>query len=346
MNDIRYADLTAKDIAEKLINLAKEDKKLLIIAHRNPDGDAVGSAFALKSIYGELGAKAVCICSDNIPGYLRFLLRDQTDIIFDENETYDAITAVDTASPDQMGDLSFLADRIEFAIDHHESCTPYCDTYRDKDSSAAGELIYDIYEFLVKEKIIEKNADISRLIYAAISADTGSFKYSNTTKRTHIIASKLIDEINSDKNGINTAEISRLLHNSRSLTQIKAEKLCIENLHLAENGKIAYIVLNRSEYTKYGLEENDFGSAVDIPRSIENVLLSFVIKESRKSERDKKVYKISTRSSCNINVSDICEKFGGGGHAKAAGAGIEAENEESATKMILAEFIKALKGEN
>lgn len=346
MNNALYKKLTAKDIAEKLIHCAENKEKLLICAHRNPDGDAVGSAFALKMIYKAMGGEAYCTSSDEIPDYLRFLLRDQESIKFNESIEYDTIVTVDTASPSQMGELSFLCEKVSFAIDHHESATEYSDTYRNKDASAAGEMIFEIYEELINKGIIKEDGDICRLIYSAISSDTGSFKYSNTTEDTHKIAAKLIKAVNNDKNGINTSEIARLIHNSKSIKSLKADKMVIENLRLTKDGKIAYVLLEGEDMDKNGLSEEDFGSAVDIPRSVEEVLLAFVLKDSKKTdENQNKIYRISARSSCDVSVGDICKKFGGGGHAKAAGASVSAENGELAVKAVLSEFNSALMGE-
>ena len=340
-----FAAFDAKDCAEKLKNIAKENKKTMIIAHRNPDGDAVGSAFALKLILESLGTQAFCACTGNIPDYLRFLLRGQEDIKFSENCKYDTIITVDTASPGQMGDLEHLSDKVYLAIDHHESCTPYCDEYRDKDASAAGEMVFNIYEYLVENKDISENADICRLIYAAISADSGSFMYSNTTEKTHITASKLIRVINNDKNGINSAEISRLLHNSKSLANLKAQMKSIEALTVCDDGKIAYILLSKEITECDGLKDEDFASSVDIPRSVDGVLLAFVMKECKNPNNNgKKFYRLSTRSSCEISVAEICKKFGGGGHAKAAGGSIEADSEKEALEAVLCAFRDALKG--
>ncbi len=338
-----YRSLTVKDICDLLIKEAENNNKLLILAHRNPDGDAVGSAFALKLIYEELSGKAVCACCHEVPDYLKFLIKGQETLKFDENTEYDRIVAVDTASPQQLGELECLAEGCYFAIDHHESCTPYCDTLRDHLSSATGELIFEIYDELRKSGKIKENAEICRLIYSAISADSGSFMYSNTTSKTHKIAGELLETINSDKNGINTAELARLLHNSKSINALKAQMLCIQNLKICEDGKIAYIILKREDIVKEELKEEDFGASVDIPRSVEGVMLSFVIKESDKATEDnKKIFRISTRSSCDVSVADICKKFSGGGHAKAAGGSVEAENIEIAENAVLSEFIKAL----
>lgn len=346
MNNKAYKSLSVADVAEKLTEFSKNFEKLLICIHRSPDGDAVGSAFALKRIYEELSGTATVVCCDEAPKYLSFIINGQNTVKYTGKEEYTKIVTVDTASPSQMGDLEFLCEKVEFAIDHHEIHTEYSDNCTDGSASAAGEVLFEIYKHLVGSKRINENADICRAIFCAISADTGSFQYSNTTAKTHKIASELVNIINSDENGINTAEISRLIHNSRSMETLKAQKLCIEKLKFAMDRRIAYIILNNEDIRTEGLESEHFGAAIDIPRSVEGVLLSFVLKESDRSRENCTVtYKISTRSSCNVSVADICKKFGGGGHVKAAGGSITAKNEEEAVNAVLSEFENALKGE-
>lgn len=346
MSNIIYKSFTVKEATDILCKNAEENKKLLIITHKNPDGDAVGSSFALKKIYKCLGADAECICTDQIPTYLNFLTNIEKMSDQSENNRYDLLITVDTASPMQMGRLSMLSEKVDLSIDHHEFYTPYSNELRDIKAGAAGEIIFEIYDELKKRKKIEENCDICRLLYAAISADTGSFKYSNTTEKTHIIASKLVNIINNDNKGPDTAEISRLLHNCKSKRAILAEKVAIDNLKYTEDGKIAYILLNRKTITENNLTDEDFGAAIDIPRSIEGVECSFIIKEFISYDVNRKnQYKISTRSNNDINVAEICKIFDGGGHAKAAGATIEAENIEAAEEILLKEFKKAIYGE-
>ncbi len=345
MSDTGFISYSAEDIANKLIEFAENKYKMLIITHRNPDGDAVGSAFALKRIYEKLSGIAICGCTHEIPGYLRFI-SDQESIKIENTDEFDIIVTVDTASPGQMGDLEHLANNIEFAIDHHGSFTQYSNEYRNKNASAAGEMVYHIYKELINRGKIESDADICRKIYSAISADTGSFQYSNTTKETHIIAAELISYINNDSDGMDTATIARLLHNSRSLTSLKAQKLCIDALNLTEDGKIAYITLEKKKMKAYGLDSEDFSTAIDIPRSVEGVELAFVLKETSETDLDSnKIFKISSRSSSDVSVAKIMQKFGGGGHDKAAGGSINARTAAIATETVLKEFIKALEGE-
>lgn len=346
MSNKAYRSLNIKETADLLCNSAEKNKKLLIITHKNPDGDAVGSSFALKKIYKCLGSDAECICADNIPTYLNFLTNIENMSNYSEKYKYELLITIDTASPMQMGRLSDLSNKVDLSIDHHAFFTPYSDEIRDIKASAAGEIIFEIYEELKNRGKIEENSDICRLIYAAISADSGSFKYSNTTDKTHIIASKLINIINNDQNGPDTAEIARLLHNCKSKKAILAEKIVIENLKFSYGDKIAYVSLKREDITENGLTDEDFGTAIDIPRSIEGIECAFIIKEFICSDNINNQYKISTRSNGEINVAEICKIFGGGGHAKAAGATIEAKNIEIAEKILLNEIKKAISGEN
>ncbi|MBQ3527860.1 MAG: DHH family phosphoesterase [Clostridia bacterium] len=343
MSNTSYKRLTEADICEILIKSAENKEKLLIIAHRNPDGDAVGSAFALKMIYKALGARAVCACGDKVPDYLRFLLRDQDDMVFDENEEFDRIMTVDTASVQQMGALCFLAPKVSFAIDHHAMGEQYCDACIDGTSAAAGEIVYRIYVELINRGALNADPDVYRLIYAAISADTGSFRYSNTTSKTHSAVASIIEAINEDRNGLSCADISRLIHDSKSLSTLKATKLCIEKMKWTEGAAITYAVISREDIKNAGLGDEDLGSCIDIPRSVAGSLLSFVLKETATVREDGlRTYRISARSSCSVSVAEICKKFGGGGHEKAAGGEIVAENGEIAEKAVLSEFKKAI----
>ena len=136
--------LSADDIADILTDTGDSGKSLLIFFHKSPDGDAVGSAFALKLICSSLGIRARCACCDEPAPYLRFLYSGQTETKYKDGEEndFDVLCSVDTASPVQLGALSHLSDRIDFMIDHHGLGTPYAPVYLEPDYSACGELIY------------------------------------------------------------------------------------------------------------------------------------------------------------------------------------------------------------
>ena len=137
MNNTDYKALSVAECADILKSSAKEGKKALIIGHRNPDGDAAGSVLALKRLYEALGGSADCACCDKIPDYLSFL-PDSDHLITEIKEEYGLYVAVDVASPQQLGELEYLKDKISITIDHHASYTPFSDNLRDPSASAAA----------------------------------------------------------------------------------------------------------------------------------------------------------------------------------------------------------------
>ncbi len=341
MNNFKSYDL--EYCAEFFTNLAKENREILIITHRNPDGDAVGSSFALKKIYESLGGKAVCACQNKIPAYLKAVVGENEEFITEITEEYHTIVTVDTASPSQMGKMENLSDKVALSIDHHENHTPYAPDLRDGSASAAGEIVFKLYKNLVDKGMIGENADICRLLYTAISTDTGSFQYSNTTPETMLILSQLMKTVNSDKNGISTSEICRLLYHCRTLKEVLNRKVFIDNLRMTEDDKIGYIVLTREIIENNGLLDDELGAAIDTPRSINTVMCALVLKEEARTDSTERSFRMSLRSNCDVNVADICKIFGGGGHAKAAGGSVTGKTEAEALEKVLTEIRAAIR---
>lgn len=337
-----HEKLDRNSICEKLKEYAANRKKLLIFCHQNPDGDTVGSSFALKLIYEALGGTAKCVCSTDAPQYLRFLYSGQERLSYRSgNElSYNVLCAVDVATPSQLGALGILAGKFSFMIDHHDTGEAFAPCWNDPSAAACGELIYKIYRKLYFEGAIRRDPEIARRLYAAVSSDTGSFKYSNTTPETHLFASELVGEIcKANDGGITPWEISRKLHDCNSQSDLQAKKIVIEKLRLAAGGKLSYTVITAEDMEKAKLNESDFGSAIDIPRSVEGTLVGFTIKQSKKDTRS---FRISSRSNCDIDVAKVCAQFGGGGHTKAAGATISATNAEEAENTVVRAFAKAV----
>ncbi len=335
MND--YKKLTVEEVAENLRSWAQAGKSMLIISHRSPDGDTLGSGFALKIIYEAMGGRAKCTCKSEGAHFLRFLYFEQDEIYYTEGleKQFDKVISIDVASVSQLGGIISDVSVIDMQIDHHELGEVYADNLVDGVRSAAGEIVYDIYEYLQKKGYIGVIPQAAMRMYAAISADSGSFKFSNTTETTHAIAGKLIGEMKTA--GIEHAQIGRILHDSFSVESLKARKMAIENLKTRLDGKLAYVVITNKCLEENGLTEEHTGAIVDIPRSVETALVAFAIKQQ--SENDKE-YRIQSRSSCDIDVAAICAGFGGGGHRKAAGGRITAESPEAAEKAVADIFEK------
>lgn len=306
-------------------------KKTLIIYHVRSDADAVGSAFALREILISMGIPSMCACADEVPDRLRFLTDSaQGSVLLEEGMPLDheRVISVDSASPTQLGALYPMLSRdIELMIDHHGAGLPYANNYIDAQAAATGEIIYEIAQRLVERGAI---AEIPRralaCIYAAIASDTGCFRFANTTPKTFKIAAELLEA------GVDMAAINRNLYESKSAKQVRAEGEAARRLLLHDGGRIASVTFPYSSKFSLSLDDEHLETIIDIPRSIGGVEVAFVVKQLERNN----VFRVSMRSSGDVDVAAICKRFGGGGHMRAAGCSVEAGGIDDAERMILA----------
>lgn len=312
----------------ELQNEVKIPKYTLILCHRNPDPDTLGSAFGLKAILEHYGSKAKVACCDKTTR-LAFITKGE-DLEYNE-DNYERIIAVDVASPMQLGELSFLADRVDLIIDHHAMNTRFTDYYEEF-CGACCEIIFE----LARELKILDNLPIHffESVYAGISGDTGGFKYSNTTERTMLYGAEIITF------GIDFAEINRLIFDNKTLGEIKGQELAYKNVKLLCDGTLAVVMFTKAMREENEITDEDIGDIVNCIRSIEGVKVAVSIKQTTNDENK---YSISSRSNCDIDVSKACAKIGGGGHVRAAGATLYAESPNEAEQTIIELFSKLIK---
>lgn len=326
---IQFKSLSLDQLCQKLC----ENKRTLIIYHIRSDADAVGSAFALRELLRIMGIQSYCACSDEIPERLQFLSDGvQGSVLLSDDIAidYQRVISVDSASPAQLGELFIrLRKDVDIMIDHHVKGSVYADNYIDADASATGQIIYEIAKRLVEMGEIESIPPrVINCVYAAISSDTGGFRYANATPKAMRLAAELIEA------GVDSAEINRLLFDSKSLKQIQAEGEAIRRLRLHADGSIASTLLPYSVKVALGLEAEHFGTLIDIPRSVYGVDIAFAIRQ----ETEEGVFRVSMRSATDFDVSKICAVFGGGGHKRAAGCTLEADTILLAEEKILNEI--------
>lgn len=335
--EVHYDDISILEICDIL----EKKRNVLIISHVNPDGDTIGSAFALKAIVMALGNQARCVCPQEPAKRLRFLYIDQDNCTYNGDvEDYDLVFSVDVASPGQLGELDCLLPHINFMIDHHGMGEPFATKYVDEKASAAGEIVFSIYRELKNRGSIFTVPDVARRIYAAIVSDTGSFKFSNTTPYTHRVAAELVSEINGadDKKG-DSADVCRSLFGQRTLKELTAQMLAIQNLRFYSNGELGAVLFTQQMLADAGLTDDEIGNVVDTPRGVEGVLVGISLKQS---QADLCTYKVSSRANVECDVSAVCAKFGGGGHVRAAGCTITADSPEEALEIASAAFLEAI----
>ena len=327
----KYRDLTVSEVADIL----SVKKNTLILCHTRPDCDTLGSAFALREILRESGSRAWCVCANEIPERLRFVMQGQESVLRESIPAdFDAerIISVDVASPAQLGELEGeYADKVDIMIDHHATGTRYADGLVRPRAAAAGEIIFDIAEELRRRGALTRTSRVPyTCIYAAISSDTGCFRYSSVTEDTHRIAAELV------KMGVDTAEVNHLLYDSKPLIQLRAEKLGFDRLSMYEDGKIAIITFPYALKEQYGIKDEFLETLIDVARTVEGVEVAAAIRQPS----NENVFRCSLRSNEDADVSSVAAKFGGGGHVKAAGCTVKADSIGDAEALVL-EAIKA-----
>lgn len=344
MNDTQesraFTRLTMQETAARL----RGGVDTLIFFHHHPDADAIGSAFGLRKLTEALGCRTLCASADEIPERLRFLVGDTQTSARYENLPADfspeQVLTVDTASPGQLdgGGESALyahwAGRIDLMIDHHGKGTPYADGWIDGDRAACGEMIFDVSRELLRTGRIQAIPDgLDRLLYAAISGDTGCFRYSNVRPETHRIAAELLNA------GFDAAEINRLLFDVKSEKLLTAERLGADRLHLFADGRIAIVDFPYTLKRQYGLSDEHLETLVDIGRNLAGVEAAVAIRQPGEAG----VYRASMRSNGKLDVSAVCASFGGGGHIRAAGCTIQSEDGmEAVVRTVAQALIRAM----
>ena len=304
---------------------AKDD--YIILTHTSPDGDTLGSAYALALGLISIGKKAYVVCSDDIPNRYDYFVK-KADL---KPIDYKTIVAVDVADPRLLGELySTCKDRVELCIDHHISNTGYANKlYLDEKASATAECIYEILK-LLKVKITPL---IAECLYTGIATDTGCFKYSNVTVKTHLITAELY------KKNINAAEINRLMFDTKSKARLELEKMVLETAEFHFDNRCIVLTVTEDMQKTSGCEPSDLEGVAVISRSVEGVMVGVSIKQT-----EEKIYKISLRTYDPIDASAICQTLGGGGHKGAAGCTLTGEL--SVVKAQILSAVKAALEEN
>ncbi|HEY9062387.1 MAG TPA: bifunctional oligoribonuclease/PAP phosphatase NrnA [Pseudobacteroides sp.] len=304
--------MTLSDIVAHVKNY----DNIAILPHVQADGDAWGSCLALGIALKKLNKRVTVIGEEKIPYIYEFL--PQLEMIAyngHEDKVFDLVISLDTGDMGRVGNRSnvFETTQNTVNIDHHSTNTGFAKyNYLDVDAAATGEIVYEIINILN----VEVDADIATCLYVAIATDTGCFKFSNTTFKTHAIASDLV------KRGVNVAAVSQRVFDSTTKEKVRLIGRAINTLELLEDGRLAFISITNDMLIAAGAKEEDCDGIVNIGRNIEGVESSVVIREKSAGE-----YKVNLRSKSYVDVGRVAFKFGGGGHKMAAGCTIKGDLE-------------------
>ena len=322
-----YRALDLDEAADRLVSA----ERVLILFHIHPDGDSAGSAFALRAFIEASGGQAWCVCADELPERLAFIAEGVQDSVLPssipEGFEPEIIVTVDTASPSQLGSLYELyGGKISLMIDHHGKGTACADNYVRPEAAACGEVLHEVMSAVAQKRGLgELPRRVKELIYTAISADTGCFRYSNVSPSTHALAARLIE------NGEQSAEINHRLFGIKTLRQMHVEHAGFERMNLYCDGRLAIITFPYDLKKQYGAEDEDLETLIDVARCVKGVEVAAVIKQPSAENR----FRVSMRSSCDFDVSEICALYGGGGHIRAAGCTVSADSILSAEMTVV-----------
>ncbi len=311
-------------------------QKFVLTTHINPDGDAIGSEIALTQYLRQLGKEVSIVNNSSTPNNYKFLDRKEDIIVFDDAQhqqilaSADAYIIVDISDWDRLRKIGQIIRTIsvpKICIDHHHINYKFADIdiiY--EEASSTGEIIFD---FLTKMKYPIQGITADAL-YTCILSDTGSFRFSNTTARTHRVASHLIEA------GVNAKEIYHLVYEQNSWSKMALMGEALRNLKYECEGRLAWFVLSQDMFDQCQASQWDTEGFPEIPRTIDGVEVSLMF-----TELSGEKVKLSLRSQGQVAINHIAEKFGGGGHHYAAGALVN-KNLAETIPMVLSEIRRLL----
>lgn len=318
-------------IINEIIEVLMKSNRIAVTFHESPDGDSLGSSLALLSGLRSINKDVYIISKERIPETFLFLpLSNEIDGNCTKlKENTDCFVALDCGNVSRLNaDIDW--DNKNFTsinIDHHLSNDNYGDyNLVDAKAAAVSEIIYK----LLKLMKIDINADIASCLYTSILTDTGSFRHSSTTATTHKIAGELINT------KIDFSSIHRKIFDNKKFNMIKLEGLVIDDMYLNDKKTLCVMRVSRDMMDKVHIDDFDSAEIVSVGLKVDSVEAAVLIKEKGNG------VKVSLRSKEYVDVRKIAEKFGGGGHIRAAGLSMSLGLKE-AEAAIIKEIEKELK---
>ncbi len=292
---------------------------IVILTHRRPDGDTLGSASALCLGLRQLGKQAFVLENPQLTEKYRFLLEDLCCQSPPEGASF---VAVDVAGREMLPKGLPEDSCITACIDHHGTNTGYAEkTLVRPERAACGEIIYDLLE----ELGVTMTREIAQSLYAAISTDTGCFRYSNVTAHTFQVAAALLET------GLEPYALNRVFFEVKRFARLKLEAQLTETMRFFSEGRIGICAISRALRRELGLTEDDIDDISGFARQIEGVEIAAFLRELPNEE-----VKLSLRTDASRDAGAICASLGGGGHLCAAGATVKGTLEEATQALLQA----------
>ncbi|WNM18683.1 DHH family phosphoesterase [Flavobacterium capsici] len=301
-------------------NLLANPKKIAIIPHRSPDGDAMGSTLALYHFLKKLNHQPVVISPNDFPNFLAWLPGSNDVLIYENDRTNctknlneaELVFTLDFNALHRTGEMEQVLSKLTVPmvmIDHHQKPDDFAAvTYSDTSFGSTCEMIYNFIAYLEKTELLDKT--IATCIYTGIMTDSGSFRFPSTTSKTHRVVADLIDL------GIDNSEIHNQVFDSNSYNRLQLLGRALQNMRVFPEYKTAYISLSQKDLDEFHYEKGDTEGVVNYGLTIKGIHLAAIFIE----HKDENIIKISFRSQGSFDVNQFArEHFQGGGHINAAG---------------------------
>ena len=308
----------------EIAQVLREQESFVIMSHVRPDGDALGYVIAMALCLRQLGKKVTVWNEDGMAE--KFLFLPGAELVVtppSEPQEFDVAIALDTAVQNRLGTClnSIKKAGIWINMDHHISNTRYGDlVHIDSSAPATGEILFEFF----RAENFPVSREIADNLFVAISTDTGSFQYPNTSARTYEIGAELL------RAGVNVGQLSQLMYESQPRRRILLMRELLNSMRITCDNRVASFSLSLATARELGAKPEDTEGLIDIIRSIEGVLIAGFFEELPGGKT-----RISLRSKdARFDVCKICAQFGGGGHTLAAGARTSGGLTEVAEKVL------------
>ena len=305
---------------QKIQELLSTPKKIIIIPHRSPDGDAMGSTLGLYHFLKKLNHEPLVVAPNEFPDFLAWLPDSDAVLIYEKDKEniaqkiYDAdlIFTLDFNALHRTGEMEQVLNKVTapfVMIDHHQKPEDYAQyQFSDTKYGSTCEMVYHFIVSLGMENLIDKT--IATCIYTGIVTDSGSFKFPSTTSTTHRVVANLIDK------GIENAAIHNALYDENSYNRLQLLGQALKNMKILFDKKTSFITLSQKELDQNNYEKGDTEGIVNYGLSIKGIIFTAIFIE----HRDENIIKISFRSQGSFDVNQFARThFNGGGHINAAG---------------------------
>ncbi|WP_405291116.1 bifunctional oligoribonuclease/PAP phosphatase NrnA [Algibacter sp. Ld11] len=337
-----------KEDITNIKQLLSSPKKIVIVPHKNPDGDAIGSTLALYHYLLKGNHKATVIVPNDYPTFLKWIPGNESISVYDYQtktcnnliESADIIFTLDFNAFHRTGNMEMPLSEskaLKVMIDHHQAPDNYATyMYSDVNMSSTCEMVYNFIDMLGDENLID--ADIATCIYVGIMTDTGSFRFRSTTNKTHQIIAKLIEK------GADNTAIHNNIYDTNSFERLQLLGCALSNLKIVPESRTAYITLSQEELNRFNYKKGDTEGVVNYALSLDGVILAAIFIE----DKQEGIIKISLRSKGSFSVNEMSRAhFHGGGHTNAAGGKSDLSLAETIEKFtsILPSYNDALNNE-